>query len=158
MEIGRRVWRSKKAASAAMGIPVATLDSLRDAGSNAFRHGRIYEEDVLRDLEDRKVAGEPMVQSEFVLKDQKTAEDIRRLRIANDLAEGKSVEVQHVSKVIGRLGPRISDLLDRKLRLEYPNAVEGLKAAQIAEYGQRLADQILQEFRALGGLWTAKSD
>jgi hypothetical protein len=88
------------------------------------------------------------------LKDQKLVEEIRKLRIANDKAEGLTRPKAKVIASIQRCMPPVATMLEQRLVNEYPTAVAGLDVPQIRIYGRRLADELMAFFHNLQGEWT----
>lgn len=151
--VGERTWKTKGAAAAALGIPVAKLDAIRNQGCVAFRNGRIYECDLLPFLNAAGDSDKQAALTEWELKQEKLKEEVRRLKIDNDRNDKILVDSRGIIQSISEVGAKVRAILDRKLRVEYPKAVNGLTIPQAAKFGQVLADQIMSEFRALEDEW-----
>lgn len=154
--VGNRVWSNRKACVAALGISLSVLEAIRASGCQAFRNGRIYEADLLpslKEFEEARQSSDPLPDDEYSLKKLKLQEDIRWRKLNNDYKEGIQVDAMRIIRTFGQVGARVRELLDRKLRVEYPNQVHGLTVEQTKEFGCLLADQILAEFEAMASLW-----
>lgn len=130
------------------------LCAIRDTGCQAFRSGRIYEKELLEYMAQTK---EPDTKAEALteweLKQEKLKEEVRRLKIDNDRNDKILVDSRSIIQSISEVGAKVRSILDRKLRVEYPKAVNGLTIPQTAKFGQVLADQIMAEFRSLEDEW-----
>ncbi len=87
------------------------------------------------------------------LKEQKTFEEVRKLRIANDAKEKMSVLRSAVCSSIAATAKAIDELLENKLEKEYPSSVAGLDIAGARVYGRNLRDMIRLEIKGMMGLW-----
>jgi hypothetical protein len=87
------------------------------------------------------------------LRDRKLLEEIRKLRIANDLAEGKVVEKTKVADAVRNCLGRLPAMIEQRLLNEYPAAAAGKSAPEIREQGRKLYDEIVAGFRELEVLW-----
>lgn len=87
------------------------------------------------------------------LKDKKTEEEIRKLRIANDKEDDLLILKTKVADSLRRcLGPATSTL-EQRLVNEYPTAVAGLDVPQARIYGKRLYDELLVHLQQLQKEW-----
>lgn len=139
------------AASARLGISITLLKDAKRRGCPAFRaRGSIKEAELTAWLAEHSAE---LASGEMALRDRKTLEEIRKLKIANDFKEGVLIRRQSVVESIGRVAAAIDGLLERKLCEEYPSAVAGLDVAQARIYGRRLSDSIRELFMALAKEW-----
>lgn len=81
---------SMKAASAALGIPLNVLKWAKGKGCPAFKSNRVVSDDLLPWLSANK-PDEKQLDEEISSKEQKTREEVRKLKLANDLKEGKLI-------------------------------------------------------------------
>lgn len=81
---------SMKAASAALGIPLNVLKWAKGQGCPAFKSNRVVADDLIPWLAANK-PDEKELESEISSKEQKTREEVRKLKLANDLKEGKLI-------------------------------------------------------------------
>lgn len=124
-----RVFDTLGSAASGMGIPKEHIQFAKTHGCQAFKNGRV-DETILRawlaDKEDQIKAN-----PNATLRDQKLAEEIRKLRLGNDKKEGS---VQNVSALIELLATVLGGALqnlEQKLLNEAPAFLEGLDAPQI---------------------------
>ena len=96
-----RVFDSLAAAAAALNLDKQTLKRAKGAGCPAFVGSRVQEKVFLRWISDNpdKLAAP----AGATLEDQKTGEQIRKLRIGNDLEDGKSILKATVEKLLHEL-------------------------------------------------------
>ena len=87
------------------------------------------------------------------LREEKLAEEIRKLRIKNDRDESKLISVEFVCARIANVLAKVDSIIEQKLSNEYPSAVAGLDVPQSRIYGKRLGDQIRVEFQSLAKEW-----
>jgi biotin operon repressor len=87
------------------------------------------------------------------LRDQKLAEEVRKLRIQNDAKEGKLVARESVAASIRRILGPADQTLEQKLVNEWPSMVAGQDVPAIRIYGKRLADDIRTKLRELETEW-----
>jgi hypothetical protein len=87
------------------------------------------------------------------LKDEKTEEEIRKLRMANDEKAGLLISKAIVADSVRRLQAKVKPLLFQKLMNEYPASVAGMTVAQARDYGGRLFDKVMREFQSWADLW-----
>lgn len=83
------------------------------------------------------------------LRDEKMFEDIRKVRLYNDKAEGKLIpRVEIVSAIQRILGP-VSSIVESKLVNEWPTLVSGMPPEKCREKGRELADAVMAKFQEL---------
>lgn len=80
-------------------------------------------------------------------------EQWRKLKLANDETEGRTVDKQIVCESISRMASKVRSLLTQKLEKEYPATVAGLDVPSAMVYGQRLNEEILREFQGFAEEW-----
>lgn len=90
------------------------------------------------------------------LRNNLVEEQTRRLKIANDIREGKQVPVSVVVSGFLTLATSAKKILRQRLENEYPTFCAGLQPAEARVYGKRLADEILKEFAGLEGVWKSE--
>lgn len=92
---------SMKAAASGMGVTLAQLRAAKNGGAPGFRSNRIYSDEVLPWIQEH---GADIEEAEESLKEQKIREEVRKLRIANELKEGRLVPRPWVAERIHRAG------------------------------------------------------
>ncbi len=89
------------------------------------------------------------------IKEKKTFEEWRKLKLANDENEALLIPRAAVAETIFKMGPRIAGVLEARLVNQYPTETPGLDVIGMREYGRKLAAQILTEFQSFADLWPA---
>lgn len=88
------------------------------------------------------------------LRDQKLAEEIRKLQIKNDKDQGKLIPKTEVVASIMRMAPRIRATMEQKLLNEYPSVVAGLgEPDKVRTYSRRLYNEVMAEWAAFEKEW-----
>lgn len=87
------------------------------------------------------------------IKEQKTFEEWRKLKLANDVKEGALIPRATVAETVRLLSAKFAALLDSKLEQEYPATVAGLDVPAARIYGKKLNDQIRAEVQSWSSLW-----
>ena len=87
------------------------------------------------------------------LRERKTFEEWRKLKIRNDREEAGLISREAVKATVKALVPKFHELLDRKLLNEYPAAVAGLDVPGARIYGKKLNDEIRAEIQSWAHLW-----
>jgi hypothetical protein len=87
------------------------------------------------------------------IKEQKTFEEWRKLKIFNDKEDGLLITKASVIGSIQRLNPKIDALIEQKIVNEYPAAVAGLDVPAAREFGKRFADELRREWAAFKEEW-----
>lgn len=90
------------------------------------------------------------------LKERKTTEELRKLKIANDAKEAALISKAEVADIASRLTEKFGRLLHKKLVIEYPATVAGLDVAGARIYGKKLNDQIRAEVQGWSSLWEGR--
>lgn len=88
------------------------------------------------------------------IKEKKTFEEWRKLKIANDAKEGALIPRSVVAESVRKLAGQFTKLLDAKLENEYPAAVAGLDVPGARAFGKRLNDEIRAEVQRWADVWT----
>jgi hypothetical protein len=100
------VYGSLKAATVGMGIPIHVLKWAKAKGCLAFKSNRVYA-DILVEWLKTNQPDEETLQGEISSKEQKTREEVRKLKLANDLKEGKLITrawiVERFNRAAGEL-------------------------------------------------------
>jgi hypothetical protein len=146
-----RVFDSLAAAAAALNLDTQTLKRAKGAGCPAFVGSRVQEKEFLRWISDNpdKLAAP----AGATLEDQKTAEQVRKLRIGNDREDGALILVATVEKLLHEIAAGQLKILRQRLENEYPTAVSGMDPAQARVYGKRLVDEICAQMCDLVKKW-----
>jgi len=87
------------------------------------------------------------------IKEKKTFEEWRKLKLANDVKEGGLIPRAVVAETVRKLAAKMAALLDSKLESEYPATVAGLDVPAARIYGKKLNDQIRAEVQAWAEAW-----
>lgn len=146
-----RQFPSMKAAAAAMGLSLSILKEAKEMGCAGFKaRGSVDEKQVRAFIAEHH---EKLSKSGTSLRDQKIAEEVRKLRLKNDRDEAKLIPVEDVRQIHAEILARVDGILEQKLSNEYPSAVAGLDVAQARVYGKRLGDQVRGEFQKLAEKW-----
>jgi hypothetical protein len=148
-----RIVESIPAAAVLIPCDVDLVKKAKRLGCPAFKPGnRIAVEELRKWIagnEDKlKASGDGLS-----LKDQTLNEEIRKLRIANDLREKELIKRSLVIEAHAKTAEQIRKLLEQKLENEYPGLVAGLDAPQARVFGKRLHDQIINEFKGFAKAW-----
>lgn len=146
-----RIVESLTAAASVLKIGVETVKKAKSLGCPAFKPGNRIDTGELKKWIAEN-AGAMSTQA-LSLTDQKLNEEIRKLRIANDVKEGKLVAKASGLKVIEQISAVIHVLLETKLESEYPSVVAGLEVQAARVYGRRLGDSIRMEIHKMATLW-----
>jgi hypothetical protein len=87
------------------------------------------------------------------LRNEKLIEEIRKLRVANDLVEGKLVQRSTIQESLRRCLTPAATILEQRLVNEYPTGVAGLDVPQARIYGKRLCDELMVFLQSLESEW-----
>ena len=87
------------------------------------------------------------------LKERKTFEEWRKLKIRNDREEAELIPRVKVAETVRLLAAKMIALHDAKLENEYPAAVAGLDIPGARIYGKKLNDSIRAEIQSWAHLW-----
>lgn len=147
-----QIVESLPAAAAICKIDIDLVKRAKRLGCPAFKPGNRIDTGELKkwiaENADRLKIAEALS-----LKDQKTNEEIRKLRIKNDRDEKLVVLKSKGIPIIEQICSQIHVLMEQKLENEYPSVVAGLEPAQARIYGRRLGDSIRAEMQKMSVLW-----
>lgn len=121
------VYGNTDQAAGDLGLPRATLVAARKAGCMAFdSSGRVNKAKLLQWLAKNgdKLATPP--ESDISSREQKTREEVRKLRLANDLKEGQLQKVTTLTAAMLDVLPKGLQNLEQKLVNETPSKITGL--------------------------------
>jgi hypothetical protein len=142
-----RIFDSMAAAAAALGVSMETMKAAKQSPDcHAFHASRVNETEFLDWASKHEVTTASDV---MTLKDQKTQEEIRKLKIKNDKDQGKLILKTEVAAAIRRALGRVSSIVEAKLVLEYPTVVSGMDPDAVRVFGRRLHDLIMAECQGL---------
>jgi len=134
-------------------IPIAVLKAAKRAGCPNFRGSRVDSVGLTKWIADHSDDVKVSDGDTGSLRDQKLAQEVRKLKLRNDAREGKliakTVVVETHAKILGRVMPRVKQILEN----EYPAQVFGLSAPDIREKGKAAFDEIATVFNHAGHLW-----
>jgi len=146
-----KLYASIASAASALGVSEAILKQSKRMGCEAFAaSGRVDGPLLLKFIAEHE---KELTTGGIALRDQKLAEEVRKLRLKNDRDEGKLIPIEAVKHCVSRVLSRVDQILEAKLSNEYPAAVAGLDVPQSRIYGKRLGDQIRTEFQGLKEEW-----
>jgi hypothetical protein len=148
----RTFYDSISQASVTLNISQEVLKAAKAAGCPNFKSSRVYVDGLKKWIADHAAAITPE-QDKATLKDQKLREEVRKLKLANDVKEGKLVERSRVVASWQRASKAIVSALRQRLENEYPTGVAGLEPAQARVYGKRLVDLCISDIRAAADVW-----
>lgn len=139
------------AAAAALKVSESLVKNAKRMGCDAFNaSGRVDEKKLLAFIAEHE---KELTTGGVALRDQKLAEEVRKLKLRNDRDEGRLIQVESVNRTVAGVLARVDQILEQKLSNEYPSAVAGLDVPQARVYGKRLGDQLREEFQKLGAQW-----
>lgn len=132
------------AAAGALGVSKEVLQLAKQSKDcKAFRGSRVHEAELLE-----WISRQPQdLRAELSLKDQKLAEEIRKLRIRNDREEGRLVLASSVAPALRSLAQNQRIALQRILEQDIPEKLAGKTVPQIIQQLSRAADDICNVFR-----------
>lgn len=141
-------------AAAALGVSKDLLQLAKNSksGAKAFRGSRVIEKELLEWMS-KQPASQSQDLSNLCLKDQKLAEEIRKLRIRNDKEEGRLLLAAVVGPALRNVSINQRIVLKRLLEADLPERLAGKTAPQIAEEMRKAADQICEAFREGARRW-----
>jgi hypothetical protein len=87
------------------------------------------------------------------IRERKTFEEWRKLKIRNDREEAELIPRVKVAETVRLLAAKMIALHDAKLENEYPAAVAGLDIPGARIYGKKLNDSIRAEIQSWAHLW-----
>ena len=87
------------------------------------------------------------------LRDEKLIEEIRKLRLANDVTEKSLITRASVKASMRRCLTPAAAMLEQRLVNEYPTGVAGLDVPQARIYGKRLCDELTGFLQAFEKEW-----
>jgi hypothetical protein len=152
----RAVCESIGIASVRTGIPIDVLRAARAAGCPNFRGGRVYCDGLVEWISANGAAIQSAVEAEAPagsLKEQKLSEEIRKLKLANDIKARVLVNVAKCVEAHAKEKAALIAILRQKLENEYPVAVAGLDPGSARVYGKRVVDAIIEAWIGLDHLW-----
>lgn len=139
---------SIKACAAKLKVPTSWVSKAKDSGVDAFTaNGTVDVDKVSAWIEANQKELESTA-DQLPLKEQKIAEEIRKLRLANDQKEGRLVEIAWVHERFQRLGGEIHNIravseAEDPLRF----AAAGNDVALCRTHVRSMWDGILQRFQ-----------
>lgn len=154
MKPGKRVFENLAAASHALDIHVSVLRIAKAKGCPAFAQGsRIREEYLVPWIAEHSEELKRSVEAneDLPLKGKKTLEEIRKLKIYNDVKEGKLIPRAEVIREHVRFEKAVRELMNQKLCNEFPAMVSGLPVDGVRVYSRNLLDAIVAEMKKLVG-------
>jgi len=144
----QKLYDSMASASGASGISVDLLKRAKRAGCPMFKGSRVNINGLQKWISDNQDKIKSATESD-TLKEQKLSEEVRKLKLANDIKERLLVQKFEVASAIRRALAQVATLSESKLVNEYPTAVAGLDCPQARVYGKRLHDALMEECQKL---------
>jgi hypothetical protein len=139
---------SMKAAAGMLKLDVSIVEAAKRAGCQAFRSSRVYLselEDYLKDFDYENAAAE-LADKELVELEIKK-EDLRKRKLANDIAEGSYVHISELAPFLLTLAESTKSLLRDALEVRFPEIAQGKTHPQLREIGAKEADYICKQFQ-----------
>ena len=142
-----RTYDSLAGAAAGLGLSIDVLRAAKRAGCPAFRSNRVYSSELLAWLKAHPQTVTPG------MKEQKLAEEVRKLKLVNDQREGRLVDRAWVSEQIMRMAAKLNDA---RLRSEEEDPVRfsefcpGANVVACRTILRGIWTQIMKDIAALG--------
>lgn len=139
------VYDSMAAAARAIGVSVTLLKVAKRRGAPGFVGSRVDVE-RLRPWLDKANLDTP---DKETIQIAKLREEVRKLKIVNDLKEGKLVAVSEVAPWAGNIFRGSLQIAEQKLLNEMPALVENLNADQIRFRARKIYDDLAASLHEL---------
>lgn len=139
-------------AAAATGISKASLKRAKEKGCPAFKGSRVDGTALREWLKENESSLHES--GEVILKDQKLAEEVRKLRIRNDKDEEKTIPKGKLAADLHALAADQLQLLRQRLENELPATVAGLDPSSARIIFKRVVDEIAGKMQQLVTRWT----
>jgi len=136
-----KVFDSMKAAAASLGLNMRVLKRAKASGCQAFRGGRVYADELQQWVRENAELVRAANSGGGDLKEQKTTEEVRKLRLANDLKEGRLIERARVAEMIRRAGGELATFRARS-EAEHPTRIPDGDMAAKRVVVQEIWDEI----------------
>jgi hypothetical protein len=146
------ILENQTAAANALGVDPEIVKRCRKLNADGCLAGGRYDVAKLRKWIAANAEKLKAEASNLSLREQKLAEEVRRLRFGNDVEEGLYIQRATVAQVAGEMASRVKTLTYAKLGNEYP-AIMSADIASNRVAGLALAAQILAEFQEFADLW-----
>lgn len=144
-------------AAAATGFSKDSLKRAKELGCMAFKPGGRVDGAALREwmrANEAKLRASTEKPGGGPLKDQKLAEEIRKLRIKNDRDDGLSVLKSKIGADLHALASEQLALLRQRLENELPSQVAGLEPSNARIIFKRVVDELSVKMQGLVAKWT----
>lgn len=145
------VFDTLKQAAEYYNLTVPQLKWCKSEGAPGFVHSRIHEAEFTPWLDAHRDEIPPdnsRVEAEI------RAETLRKLKIANDEADGLLVSKPKLAERLSALGSEIDGVLQRKLVTDWPAAAQGMPADEMSKLGAEVKNQIVRKFKEFAAQWT----
>jgi Arc/MetJ-type ribon-helix-helix transcriptional regulator len=134
---------SVKAAANSLGYPEAAIQALKDQGCAAWQGSRCYLDTLEEWIDENGLPEVP--ESELDRWNLEIAKErARKLKIQNDIEEGKTVSMDDVVAFLIELGLRTKNRLKKTLEDEAPHQQAGKAADEIRAINKDLVDEICE--------------
>jgi hypothetical protein len=134
---------SVKAAANALGYPEAAIQYLKDQGCDAWQGSRCYIDRLDEWIDENGLPEVP--ESELDRWNLEIAKErARKLKIQNDIEEGKTVSMEVVGSFLLELALRTKNRLKKTLEDELPPVLAGKPADEIRALNKGVVDEICE--------------
>ena len=140
------LYDSMASAAAGEGISLELVRRAKRAGCTAFRGSRVDGANLRKFVAEH---GEKLALDGGSLKEEKTREEIRKLRLRNDRDEGKVVLRSEIATKLRTALGRMRGVFEQKFFNELPTAVSGLEPAQVRIKTKQIYDEAMKECACL---------
>jgi hypothetical protein len=140
------LYDSMASAAAGEGISLELVRRAKRAGCVAFRGSRVDGAALRKFIAER---GDTLAQDGGSLKEEKTKEEIRKLRLRNDRDEGKVVMRTEIAMKLRTALGRMRGVLEQKIVNQLPADAAMLEAPEIRIIGRKILDEAMQECACL---------
>lgn len=114
-----------QAAAAKLGVPLSWIKTAKESGLQAFSSNSRVNLPLVREWLDQNREKLETVSKSLPLKEQKLVEEIRKLKLANDIKDETVVNVAWLVKQISLLGADLNSIESNILK-EYPTRMAGV--------------------------------
>jgi len=142
---------SLKAAASMLGVSVTTLQAAKNAGCGGFRGSRVMLDEVEKFLEETDLASAQGLSEKDSLELAKKREELRKIRFANEVAEGRYINIDEHAATLRRIGSQTRQILRVALERRWPEIAAMKSQRDLRQIGGRLFDEICEEMQKTFG-------
>lgn len=135
-------------AAGMLGLDITILEAAKRAGCTAFRSSRVYLDELetfLKDFDFDQV--DELLEADRIAIEIKR-EDLRKKKLANDIAEGAYVHLSELGPFLMKLAEDQRSLIRDLLEVRYPQTAQMKTLEQLREIGAAEADDLCSKFQA----------